>query len=105
MTRACLIHALHPDEDERVILKVYYTQPGIMRVGVEAIWRAPPTEEEVERDASGEEKGEETPVVKPRYVTGWDKEMPAVRGSYSTSADGSTWLRSLTFSRSGALTL
>lgn len=67
MTRACLIHALHPDEEKTVILRVSYARPGVMRVGVEAMWRA------------AGPAGAGTESTKPRMLSGWDRDMPAVR--------------------------
>ena len=74
MTRACLIHALHPEEDDSVILRVSYTKKGWMRVGVEAVWRvAGPT-------GGGEGDGAAQPKEERRTLSGWDRDMPAVRG-------------------------
>lgn len=90
MTRACLIHALHPDENESVILRVSYVKSGLMRVGVEAIWRAASTGRRGDSGSGsrggggggggdgaslqgGEEEGQG-----PRMLSGWDRDMPAV---------------------------
>lgn len=77
MTRACLIHALHPDENESVILRISYVKPGLMRVGVEAAWRVAGSKE----GGRGERDGAATPEQEgPRMLSGWDRDMPAVRG-------------------------
>eukprot|EP00904_Undaria_pinnatifida_P012028 jgi/Undpi1/7956/HiC_scaffold_24.g10428.m1 len=70
MTRACLIHALHPDENGKVILRVSFPRPGYLRVGVEAVWRAAG----VQGGGGGEEGGG---GGAPRFLSGWDRDMPA----------------------------
>ncbi|CAM9835735.1 unnamed protein product, partial [Scytosiphon promiscuus] len=89
MTRACLIHALHPDENESVILRVSYVESGLMRVGIEAIWRAAATDARRGRGngsggSSGGGGGEgallqtgEREREGPRILSGWDRDMPA----------------------------
>ncbi|CAB1117856.1 unnamed protein product [Ectocarpus sp. CCAP 1310/34] len=75
MTRACLIHALHPDEDDSVILRVSYARPGLMRVGIEAVWRVAGS-----RTGSGGSWGDGTSAdhrEAPRVLSGWDRDMPA----------------------------
>lgn len=77
MTRACLIHALHPDEEEGVILSVSYARPGWMRVGVEALWRV--AGPKGGGDGAG---GAAAPhQAGPRTLSGWDRDMPAVGGN------------------------
>lgn len=73
MTRACLIHALHPDEEESVVLRVSYSKKGWMRVGVEAVWRV------VGRTEGGGGDGAAQPQEDRRTLSGWDRDMPAVR--------------------------
>lgn len=72
MARACLIHALHPDENERVILRVSYARPGILRVGVEAVWRA------MGAASDGKDAGVEARGDNSELLSGWDRDMPAV---------------------------
>ncbi|CBJ26522.1 conserved unknown protein [Ectocarpus siliculosus] len=75
MTRACLIHALHPDEDDSVILRVSYARPGLMRVGIEAVWRVAGS-----REGGGGSGGDGTSADQreaPRVLSGWDRDMPA----------------------------
>ncbi|CAM9216135.1 unnamed protein product [Ectocarpus sp. 13 AM-2016] len=75
MTRACLIHALHPDEDDSVILRVSYARPGLMRVGIEAVWRVAGS-----RAGGGGSGGDGTSAdhrEAPRVLSGWDRDMPA----------------------------
>lgn len=74
MTRACLIHALHPDEEESVILRVSYARPGWMRVGVEALWRVagPIGSGDGSDGAAGPHQGGR------RTLSGWDRDMPSV---------------------------
>ncbi|CAM9319366.1 unnamed protein product, partial [Ascophyllum nodosum] len=64
MTRACLIHSLHPEEKSTVTLRVHYARPGLLRVGVEAIWRV--------RATGKGGKG----LASRQRLTGWDNEMP-----------------------------
>lgn len=58
-----------------MILRVSYTQPGVMRVGVEAVWRVGDSKKKGERggDVGKKEQGEV-----PRVLAGWDRDMPAV---------------------------
>lgn len=72
MTRACLIHALHPDEDDSVILRVSYAKPGLMRVGIEAVWRVAGSRAGGDDGASADQR------EAPRVLSGWDRDMPAV---------------------------
>ncbi|CAM9964456.1 unnamed protein product, partial [Choristocarpus tenellus] len=39
MTRACLQHSLHPDDEGLIELQVSYQSQGWLRVGVEADWK------------------------------------------------------------------
>lgn len=83
MTRACLLHALHPDEEETVILRVSYARPGWMRVGIEALWRvAGPAGGGggVDGAAAPHQEGAKT-------LSGWDRDMPAV-GEGPNGTDG-----------------
>ncbi len=73
MTRACLISALHPEEEDSVILRVSYSKKGWMRVGVEAIWRV------TGRTGGGGGDGAAQPQGNRRTLSGWDGDMPAVR--------------------------
>lgn len=98
MTRACLIHALHPDENESVILRVSYVKSGLMRVGIEAIWRAASTGPRRGSGGGGGDggggdddallQGGEEGRKGPRMLSGWDRDMPAVslwKGGTSSS--------------------
>eukprot|EP00903_Cladosiphon_okamuranus_P012090 g11349.t1 len=87
MTRACLIHALHPDEKESVILRVSYARPGWMRIGVEALWRvAGPLESGDGSDgAAGQRQGGR------RTLSGWDRDMPS----------GAWWVRAAALALGG----
>ncbi|CAM9131909.1 unnamed protein product [Ectocarpus fasciculatus] len=75
MTRACLIHALHPDEDDSVILRVSYARPGLMRVGIEAVWRVAGSR--AGGGGSGGDGASADQREAPRVLSGWDRDMPA----------------------------
>eukprot|EP00752_Nemacystus_decipiens_P011662 g10350.t1 len=88
MTRACLLHALHPDEKESVILRVSYTRPGWMRVGIEALWRvAAPAN----GNGDGYDRGAEPRQEERRTLSGWDRDMP----------EGAWWVRAAALSLGG----
>lgn len=80
------MHALHPDEKTPVILRVFYVRPGMLKVGVEAVWRVARSDGDAEGPVNngGEKDGEE--VLRsadegrelPRLLSGWDNDMPAV---------------------------
>lgn len=81
MTRACLIHALHPDENESVILRVSYARPGLMRVGIEAVWRVAAGSRSTGGDQDGgvgDGAAASENKEGPRMLSGWDRDMPAV---------------------------
>ncbi|CAN0172311.1 unnamed protein product [Ectocarpus sp. 6 AP-2014] len=75
MTRACLIHALHPEEDDSVILRVSYARPGLMRVGIEAVWRVAGSR--AGGGGSGDDGTSTDQREAPRVLSGWDRDMPA----------------------------